>query len=103
MALHASGICRKTKVLYSVQHEEGSEGGIVSAAFSASGEVMVTVEQNSIARWAVDSGRLTGYWSWPKLTDVAVSATILDLKLDTNAKTLISESSTGIGQRWALN
>jgi len=26
-----------------------------------------------------------------------------DGKLDTNAKTLISESSTGIGQRWAIN
>lgn len=65
---------QKNKVLYSVQHEEGSEGGIVSAAFSAFGDVLVTVEQNSIARWAVDSGRLTGYWSWPKLTHVAVSA-----------------------------
>ena len=31
------------------------------------------------------------------------SATILDLRLDANAKTLISESSSGIGQRWALN
>jgi len=59
---------------YSVQHEEGSEGGIVAAAFSASGDVLVTVEQNSIARWAVKSGRLTGYWSWPNLTTVAVSA-----------------------------
>ncbi len=28
---------------------------------------------------------------------------LLDLKLDSNAKTLISESSTGIGQRWAVN
>ncbi len=31
------------------------------------------------------------------------AATILDLKLDTNARTLISESSSGIGQRWAFN
>ena len=219
---------RSNKVLYSVQHEEGREGGIISAAFSASGDVLVTVEQNSIARWSAKSGRLTGYWLWPNLTHVAVSAdgrytligskdnqavyfdmvegkmryvfphhqkvnrvalsddgefalasafigdaniyatrgkgslvsrldeirmtlvsadfsadsrilatgrtakaidiwevasgklreswqpkvkykvqpdsaTILDLKLDTNAKTLISESSSGIGQRWALN
>jgi WD40 repeat protein len=65
---------QNNKVKYSLQHEEGSAGGIVSAAFSASGEVLVTVEQSSIARWAVDSGRLTGYWSWPKLTDVAISA-----------------------------
>lgn len=62
------------QVKYSVQHEEGSEGGIVAAAFSASGDVLVTVEQHSIARWAVQSGRLTGYWSWPNLTAVAVSA-----------------------------
>jgi WD40 repeat protein len=62
------------QVKYSVQHEEGSAGGIVAAAFSASGDVLVTVEQHSIARWAAKSGRLTGYWSWPNLTAVAVSA-----------------------------
>jgi WD40 repeat protein len=62
------------QVKYSLQHEEGGAGGIVSADFSELGNVLVTVEQNSIARWAVESGRLTGYWSWPNLTDVAVSA-----------------------------
>jgi WD40 repeat protein len=62
------------QVKYSLQHEDGSAGGVVAAAFSDNGEVLVTVEQSSIARWAVESGRLTGYWSWPKLTDVAVSA-----------------------------
>lgn len=65
---------RNDRVKYSLQHEEGSEGGIIAAAFSELGEVLVTIEQNSIARWAVESGRLTGYWSWPNLTDVAVSA-----------------------------
>ena len=62
------------QVKYSLQHEEGDAGGVVAAAFSASGDVLVTVEQNSIARWAAKSGRLTGYWSWPNLTAVAVSA-----------------------------
>lgn len=62
------------QVKYSVQHEDGDEGGIIDAAFSENGEVLVTIEQNSIARWAVASGRLTGYWAWPNLTDVAVSA-----------------------------
>ncbi len=62
------------EVRYSLQHEEGGEGGIIGAAFSGRNEVLVTIEQNSIARWAVDSGRLTGYWAWPRLTDVAVSA-----------------------------
>lgn len=65
---------QSNQVLYSVQHEDGDEGGIIDAAFSAQGNVLVTVEQNSIARWAVASGRLTGYWQWPNLTDVAVSA-----------------------------
>ena len=57
-----------------MQHEEGSEGGIIAAEFSRSGEVLVTIEQHSIARWAVGSGKLTGYWSWPNLTDVALSS-----------------------------
>jgi len=65
---------RANQVLYSVQHEDGDEGGVIDAAFSARGDVLVTVEQNSLARWAVESGRLTGYWQWPNLTDVAVSA-----------------------------
>ncbi len=64
----------KNEVLYSVQHEESDDGGIIAAAFSARSEVLVTIEQQSIARWAVRTGRLTGYWSWPDLTDVDVSA-----------------------------
>jgi hypothetical protein len=65
---------QNNKVKYSVQHEDGDEGGIIGADFSAQGEVLVTIEQNSIARWALASGRLTGYWQWPNLSDVAVSA-----------------------------
>ena len=65
---------RKNEVMYSVQHQENQEGGIIAAAFSARGQVLVTIEQQSIARWSVADGRLTGYWAWPDLTDVAVSA-----------------------------
>ncbi len=64
----------RNQVRYSVQHEDGDEGGIIDAGFSANGDVLVTIEQSSLARWAVASGRLTGYWQWPNLTDVAVSA-----------------------------
>ena len=56
----------ENRVRYSVQHEDGADGGIIGAAFSANGEVLVTIEQNSIARWAVASGRLTGYWKRPR-------------------------------------
>lgn len=65
---------QQNRVLYSLQHEDGSAGGIIAADFSELGDVLVTIEQESIARWAVASGRLSGYWAWPKLTDVAVSA-----------------------------
>lgn len=62
------------KVLYSVQHEESDEGGIIAADFSADNRFLVTIEQQSIARWSVSDGRLVGYWSWPDLRDVAISA-----------------------------
>lgn len=62
------------KVLYSVQHEEGSHGGIIDAQFSDNGRYLVTIEPGSLARWEVDDGRLVGFWAWPDLRAVAVSA-----------------------------
>jgi WD40 repeat protein len=62
------------KVLYSVQHDDNDEGGMIAAAFSADGNYLVTIEQQSIARWKVADGRLVGYWLWPDLRDVAISA-----------------------------
>jgi WD40 repeat protein len=64
----------KNKVLYSVQHEESDEGGIIAAAFSADNRFLVTIEQQSIARWQVKDGKLLGFWQWPDLRDVAISA-----------------------------
>lgn len=62
------------RVLYSVQHQENDQGGILAAAFSARGDVLVTIEQQSIARWSIADGKLTGFWSWPNLTDIDISA-----------------------------
>lgn len=62
------------KVIYSVQHKENNEGGLIAAEFSADSKYLVTIEQQSIARWSVSDGRLVGYWSWPNLRDVAISA-----------------------------
>jgi hypothetical protein len=58
----------------------------------------------SIDVWDVTTGK-QNETRHPKVKQLVQldSATILDLKLDANAKTLISESSTGIGQSWALN
>ena len=63
----------KNEVIYSVQHKENDEGGLIAARFSDNGKFLITIEQQSIARWLVTDGRLIGYWSWPDLRDVAVS------------------------------
>jgi WD40 repeat protein len=61
-------------VKYSVQHQDSDDGGIIAADFSILNQVLVTIEHESIARWAVESGRLMGYWKWPKLTSIAISS-----------------------------
>ncbi|MFT5658906.1 MAG: WD40 repeat protein [Gammaproteobacteria bacterium] len=62
------------KVLFSLQHQDSDGGGMTAAAFSQRSEVLVTMEQQSLARWRVSSGKLIGYWSWPDLTDIDISA-----------------------------
>lgn len=62
------------QVLYSVQHQDNDNGGIIAADFSSDNRYLVTIEQQSIARWKVSDGKLVGYWSWPDLRDVAISA-----------------------------
>lgn len=65
---------KQNKVLFSLQHQDNERGGMTAAAFSESSEILVTMEQQSLARWRVSTGKLIGYWSWPNLTDIAVSA-----------------------------
>lgn len=62
------------KVLYSVQHKNSSEGGIIGADFSADGRILVVIEPTFLSRWRVSDGKLLGYWEWPDLRAVAVSA-----------------------------
>jgi len=64
---------KKGKVLYTVQHEENTDGGMIDAQFSGDSSVLVTMEQGSIARWNVADGRLMGYWKWPGSRALAVS------------------------------
>lgn len=62
------------KVMFSVQHEKSDEGGIIAAAFSADDKYLVTAEQQSIARWRVSDGKLLGFWQWPDIRALAISA-----------------------------
>ncbi|MCK4707044.1 MAG: hypothetical protein KAU21_00370 [Gammaproteobacteria bacterium] len=64
----------KNEVIYSIQHKDNNEGGLIAAAFSEDSKFLVAIEQQSITRWNVSDGRLVGYWSWPDLRDVAISA-----------------------------
>ncbi len=64
----------RNKVLYSVQHKNSSEGGIIGADFSADGRILVVIEPTFVSRWRVSDGKLLGYWEWPDLRAVAVSA-----------------------------
>lgn len=63
----------KGKVLYTVQHDDNEDGGMIDAQFSANSSILVTMEQGSIARWNVADGRLTGYWKWPDCRALAIS------------------------------
>jgi WD40 repeat protein len=62
------------RVRYSVQHEDSSEGGIIGADFSADGRILVVIEPGYVSRWRVSDGKLLGFWEWPDLRAVAVSA-----------------------------
>ena len=78
---------------------------LVSADFADNNRILATGRAaKAIDIWDVNTGKRLETWK-PKVKYKVQpdSATILDLKLDTNGKTLVSESSSGIGQRWALN
>jgi hypothetical protein len=77
---------------------------LVSADFSDNSRILATGRAaKSIDIWDVATGTRKETWQ-PRVKHRVQpdSATVLDLNLDTNAKTLISETSTGIGQSWAL-
>lgn len=65
---------KNEEVLYNVQHQDNLDGGMIAAEFSDNGSVLVTMGQQSMARWNVSDGRLRGYWSWPDNRDLAISA-----------------------------
>ena len=84
------------KVLYSVQHQDNDEGGIIAAEFSADNRYLVTMEQQSIARWEVDDGRLLGYWQWPDLRALAISASGRSMSLQGPHHSAQKSTSVGV-------
>lgn len=61
------------RVLFSVQHEDNDQGGIIAAAFSANNRVLVALEQNGLSRWQIPDGRLVGFWQLPRMNALTIT------------------------------
>ena len=54
----------ENKVPLSLQHQANNGGSMIAAACSAPSEILVTMEQQSLARRMIPSGKLMGYLPW---------------------------------------
>ncbi|PCH85468.1 MAG: hypothetical protein COB26_05870 [Piscirickettsiaceae bacterium] len=61
------------KAIHQWQHTD-SNSGIIKTAISANNKFAITAERNSLALWEVTSGKIIGYWDFPSITDIAISA-----------------------------
>ncbi|MFT6624673.1 MAG: WD40 repeat protein [Cycloclasticus sp.] len=59
--------------LHQWQHTESNDG-IIASAISANNKFAITAEKNSLALWETVSGKIIGYWGFPTITDIAISA-----------------------------
>jgi len=62
------------KVLHQWQHTDSNEG-IIHTAMSADNKLAVTAQENSLALWEIPSGKITGYWDFPSITDIVLDKT----------------------------
>jgi len=61
------------EVLHQWQHTDRNHG-IIASAIAANNKLAITAESNSLALWEVQSGKIIGYWDFPTITDLAISA-----------------------------
>ncbi|OUR87743.1 hypothetical protein A9Q85_04140 [Cycloclasticus sp. 44_32_T64] len=61
------------KVLHQWQHTDSNDG-IIASAISANNQFAITAESNSLALWEIKSGKIIGYWDFPTITDISLSA-----------------------------
>ncbi|MEW5008309.1 hypothetical protein A9Q80_00605 [Cycloclasticus sp. 46_83_sub15_T18] len=55
------------------QHTDSNDG-IIASALSANNQFALTAERASLALWEIDSGKIIGYWDFPRISDLAISA-----------------------------
>lgn len=61
------------KVLHRWQHTDSNKG-IIASSISTNNKFAITAESNSLALWETKSGKIIGYWDFPTITDIAISA-----------------------------
>ncbi|MBL4743646.1 MAG: hypothetical protein JKX87_03255 [Cycloclasticus sp.] len=61
------------KHLHQWQHTD-QNSGIISTAISSNNKFAITAESNSLALWETKNGKIIGYWDFPTITDIAISA-----------------------------
>lgn len=61
------------KTIHQWRHTDNNSG-IIKTAISANKKFAITAERNSLAMWEVTSGKIIGYWDFPSITDIAISA-----------------------------
>jgi len=59
--------------LHEWQHTDTNDG-IIASSISANNKFAVTAEKNSLALWEVDSGKIIGYWDFPNINKLVISA-----------------------------
>jgi len=60
------------QVKHQWQHTDSNEG-IIASAVSANNKFALTAEIGSLALWEINSGKIIGYWDFPRITDLALS------------------------------
>jgi len=61
------------EVLHRWQHTDSNKG-IIASSISANNKFAITAESKSLALWETKSGKIIGYWDFPNITDIAISA-----------------------------
>ena len=60
------------QVKHQWQHTDSNDG-IIASAISANNKFALTAEIGSLALWEINSGKIIGYWDFPRISDLALS------------------------------
>jgi len=61
------------RVIHQWQHSDQNDG-IIAAAIADNLRYAITAEKNSLALWRIKDGKALGFWDFPAITDLAISA-----------------------------